>query len=81
MTIYKDDRVYYISGAYSDSLSNPLKGGDYSCKGTVRYISSHGIMVDWDNGKRNTYNSSDLEHVNDLKPADPNKLFKRLGFV
>ena len=70
-----DDRVHYISGRFGSTHSNPLKGGDYECEGTVTSI-DYDLLVKWDNGGRNAYGTKDLEHVHVLKFTNPNTLWK-----
>jgi len=70
------NRVYYISGRFGNTHSNPLKGGNYECEGTVTSTGYLDISVKWDNGDYNTYGAADLEHVYVLKSTDPNKLWE-----
>jgi len=76
-----DDRVSYVSGRYGSTHSNPLKGGDYECEGTVTSANFNNnninISVDWDNGEYNVYSKEDLEHACVLKSSDPNKLWRK----
>ena len=82
MSFKTQDRVYYISGIHRLSSSNPLKGSEYECMGTVKtapgsvdldYVS---IIVNWDNGKHNIYSENDLERAERrLQNDDPNTLF------
>ena len=57
----KGDRVKYTSGRFSDSLSNPLYGGQYGkVLGSIALISCD-VNVLWDNGFTNSYSGSDLK--------------------
>ena len=72
-----DDRVYYTAGSYGDTHSNPLRGGNYSCKGTVYLTDRYNVSVKWDNGDNNTYSAKDLEIICALESTNPNISWKR----
>lgn len=73
-----DDRVYYASGRFGSSGTNPCKGSDYACAGTVTSIDLSNISVEWDNGYNNIYNSVDLEMTHRFETGDPNLSWKRM---
>ena len=72
MIFNKGDIVYYVSGKYGATRSNPLKGSKYECQGAVSYISPGGLGVKWDNNTTNSYINSDIELAIDLDKDDPN---------
>ena len=82
MSFSNGDRVYYISNGHGASPSNPLRGSDWECVGTVDHASilasgsySH-ITVLWDNGKHNSYTKHDLIHADDEGVLNPNMAFR-----
>jgi len=72
------DRVYYVSGIYSASNSNPLKGTVFECQGTITRAFTYGYAdVTWDNGRVNSYTDNDLKIVGSkLSRNNPNTAFK-----
>lgn len=83
-TFNYSDRVYYTSGKHGAASNNPLVGTKYECAGTIYEVDNqHHIRVEWDNGRRNSYDHHDLIHATDssLGKQNPNLTFrmKKLG--
>jgi hypothetical protein len=67
MTVFKlKDRVALTTLKYGNAPVNPVINFRYSCIGTITdiFIGSGSIRVEWDNGKSNSYLSSDLKRLN-----------------
>jgi hypothetical protein len=72
------DKVKYVSGRFGDCAYNPLWGG--SCGrvvGTVSNKHSLHIQVMWNNGKRNSYEKSDLQLIKPKAGHPLTDFFKR----
>lgn len=81
--IKKGDRVILSAPHYIPTPEYPVWGSEHECVGTVRAASKSGsydrytIYVDWDNGKRNHFVSSNISLAgNRCAKLNPNSIFK-----
>jgi hypothetical protein len=81
MLFQEDDRVILISHFYGCSETNPVWESDHACIGTITgFLHETGALVEWDNGRRNSYNIKYLDHYTDvdvvLEKNNPNTAFR-----
>jgi hypothetical protein len=72
------DRVAFVLEKYTIGQNNPVIGSEWECFGKVEGVAGRSCRVNWDNGKNNTYDCSDLVLVKMCGIPDrknPNFLF------
>ena len=84
-SVRKGDRVILIKANSSPSSEIPLWGSKYGCVGTATKSaskSSHGVKINWDNGKSTTFYIYKLELYDEQSASkDPNLafLYRKMG--